>query len=189
MYVYQSCAPNIFFNRQFSSIGNCFCVQSVFGDLSLKSPPSIIFFKYISYIWIFIKYFLEGAIVERRRLLVHNRSSGTWAWNSSLEAETSPTLDFLLISEKYGFQITSIPSTIDLVRGKTTSSKLCSALPKYMILPAMPDNKAFSSCVVKRPLQFLQLRLLHKAVITVYLQMGCVHTAHVNYQKHILCKH
>ena len=87
----------------FSSIGNCFCVQSVFGDLSLKSPPSIIFFKYISYIWIFIKYFLEEAIVERRRLLVHNRSSGTWAWNSSLEAETSPTLDFLLISEKYGF--------------------------------------------------------------------------------------
>ena len=143
--------------------------------MSLKSPPSNIFFKYSSYIWIFIKYFLEEAIVERRRLLVHNRSSGTWAWNSSLEAETSPTLDFLLISEKYGFQITSIPSTIDLVRGKTTSSKLCSALPKYMILPAMPDNKAFSSCVVKRPLQFLQLRLLHKAVITVYLQMGCVH--------------
>ena len=155
MYVYQSCAPNIFFNRQ-SLRADGYLSASVFEDLSLKSPPSNIFFKYSSYIWIFIKYFLEEAIVERRRLLVHNRSSGTWAWNSSLEAETSPTLDFLLISEKYGFQITSIPSTIDLVRGKTTSSKLCSALPMYMILPAMPDNKAFSSCVVKRPLQFLQ---------------------------------
>ena len=136
--------------------------RSVFWDLSLKSPPSKIFSSNI----LLIFEYLSNIFLKRQSL----RGDG-YLYTIGLrgpEPEIAPQRQgpaqlwiFCSYRRNTVFHITlifnrNVPSTIDLVRGKTTSSKLCSALPKYMILPAMPDNKAFSSCVVKRPLQFLQ---------------------------------
>ena len=169
------------------------CVQSVFGELSQKSPPSNIFFKCLSYI------FLKRQSLRGDGYLYTIGLRGPEPKIAPQRQRPAQLWIFYSYRRNTVFQVTSIPSTIDLVRGKTTSFKLCSALPKYMILPAMPDNKAFSSCVVKRPLQFLQAApaqsrdhcLPANGLCAHSSQFTCAHNlcAHVNYQKHILYKH
>ena len=90
----------------------------------------------------------------------------------------SPTVDFLLISREIPPGSGKIHKNLfnqyfsRYMHLLSKSSTVCGALPNYMILLGA-DNKAFSSCVVKRPLRFLQL-LPYNAVITVYFfQLLC----------------